>query len=341
MAEAAVGLASAILTLTIFTFDTGKSLYEVLSSFRSQKKGIRDLKTELSSLLSIVATIREDVERSKEAERFEPLRQPLENCSITCREIREMLDACTIHSNGESDSVRDWLSLRFHERSFEEMKHRLSSYKSTLNICFELINGRNHTRTLNSLNELEGLIRGTREDLEEQLDRVLRTVNDSDALSQENLRADYARLKSSIESLSQAHKVIDTNHPKIVVEDNRAGPDSRAIFGTDTTQPHFMLNVSNNEAGKGALMGAGIYTSQTLRELLRDSRASETTLALQSLQTQPHSTDDTDIQSLLHSFSVQCKQELPSTSEVSSSRRLIISEHVSTTETLYPPTTPP
>lgn len=139
MAEA-VGFVSALLSLTILAYDTSKSLYEVVSSFRSQRKAIKDLQIELSSLVTILRSIRTHAEDSEEVRKLEPLRQPLEYCSTICQEMHGMLEACTKHAAQGRDSVRDWLNMRYHEKSFEDMKQRLASYKSTLSIAFESIN---------------------------------------------------------------------------------------------------------------------------------------------------------------------------------------------------------
>jgi hypothetical protein len=139
MAEV-IGLASGLLTLTIFAYDTSKSLYEAVSSFKSQRKTIKDFQADLSSLVAALEKIREQIQLSQEIERLEPLRKPLYHCATTSGEMREMLDACTTHSREGRDSVRDWLNMRYHEKSFEDLKQRLASYKSTLCIAFELIN---------------------------------------------------------------------------------------------------------------------------------------------------------------------------------------------------------
>jgi Fungal N-terminal domain of STAND proteins len=78
----AVGLASGLLTLTIFAYDIGKSLCEVVSSFKSQRKIIRDVQADLSSLVTVLEKIREQAQCSQEVERLEPLRQPV-NCCVT------------------------------------------------------------------------------------------------------------------------------------------------------------------------------------------------------------------------------------------------------------------
>lgn len=139
MAEA-VGLASGLLTLIIFAYNTSKSLYEAVSSFQSQRKTIKDVLADLDSLVTMLEKINEQAQRSQEVERLEPLREPLNYCATTCHEMHEMLDACTTHSKEGRDSVRDWLNMRYHEKSFEDMKKRLASFKSTLSIAFESIN---------------------------------------------------------------------------------------------------------------------------------------------------------------------------------------------------------
>ena len=133
MAEA-VGLASGILTLAVFAFDASKSLYEAISSFKNQRQTIKDVLADLD------ATIRERAQRPTEVAKLEPLRQPLTSCATTCKEMREMLDACTAHSKDGQASVRDWLKMRYREKSFDDMKNRLSSYKTTLVIAFQSIN---------------------------------------------------------------------------------------------------------------------------------------------------------------------------------------------------------
>ena len=139
MAEA-VGLASSLLALTIFAYDTSKSLYEAVSSFKSQRKTIKDVEDDLLSLVTVLGSIREQAQCAQEVEILEPLRQPLNCCATVCGEMREMLDACTTHSKEGRDSVRDWLKMQYRGKSFEDMKQRLASYKSTLSIAFESIN---------------------------------------------------------------------------------------------------------------------------------------------------------------------------------------------------------
>ena len=139
MAEA-VGFASALLALIEFAFKTSKSLYETISSFRSQRQTIKETLADLNALITVLTTIRERAQQPTEAAKLEPLRQPVDCCAQTCKEMRGMLDACTRHSSDGQASVRDWLKMQYREKSFDAMKKRLSSYKTTLVVAFQAIN---------------------------------------------------------------------------------------------------------------------------------------------------------------------------------------------------------
>jgi len=136
----AIELASSLLTLIVFTFNASKSLSEAVSSFRNQRKATKDVLADLDSLITVLGAIRGQAQHSQEIGRLEPLREPLRCCATACREMREMLDAFITHSKEGQDNVGDWLKMRYHEKSFDDMKRRLASYKSTLTITFNLIN---------------------------------------------------------------------------------------------------------------------------------------------------------------------------------------------------------
>jgi len=164
---------------------------------------------------------------------------------------------------------------------------------------------RDHSTTHDSLNDLKNSIRGTKEDLEDQLDQVRETIVSEDASKRETLQADQARLLSSLKCLEQAQQVADTTHPKVVVKSNRADRGTHAIFGTDTSQPHFSLNVSDNEAGLDAVVAAGVHSPETIQALLRGSHTQDLALKLQALQTQSQGTNTPALQSLLRNLSVE------------------------------------
>lgn len=143
-----------------------------------------------------------------------------------------------------------------------------------------------HSATQESLCDLKDLISGAKEDLEDQLDTVRHTISAADASLRGLLEEDQARLQSSLESIAQAQQIADTTRPKVTIEENCAGEGSRAIFGTDTSQPGFNLTVARNEVAVGAVSSAGVHSAQTLQALLQHSRTPDLALALQALQTQ-------------------------------------------------------
>lgn len=136
----AVGAAASILALAVFAYDTSKTLYETVASFKSHRKTVKEVQADLGSLTAVLDSIRGQIQQSTDTTRFEPLRKPLSCCATVCHEMQEMLRMCTAHSRPDHDSVRDWLSMQYREKSFEDVKKRLASYKSTLCIAFALVN---------------------------------------------------------------------------------------------------------------------------------------------------------------------------------------------------------
>jgi hypothetical protein len=142
--------------------------------------------------------------------------------------------------------------------------------------------------TQESLRELKDLISDTKEDVQGQLEEMQQKCSTAATSSQEMLQDDLARLQSSIDSITQAQQVADAVHPKVIIKSNEAGERSRALFGTDTSQPQFTLEVAGNIAGPGAVVGAGVHTPETLQALLQNSQRPETAFLLQALHNQAH-----------------------------------------------------
>ncbi|KAK3177983.1 hypothetical protein OEA41_000115 [Lepraria neglecta] len=328
MAEV-VGLAAGLLALTTAAYQTSKALHEAISSFRSQQKTIKDFEADSDSLTTVLDQIREWIQNAKDIERLEPLRQPIYCCMQACQEMHEMIDACTVHTTDARQSVRDWLNMQFRGKSFEETKQRLSSYKSTLSIAFNL-----STITQDSLEQLKELISGTKEDLEDQLAQVQRHIETAEASLRVVLQDDQARLQSCLNSLAQVQQIANNIRPSVFIQDNRAGQGSRTIFGTDTSQPQFNLTVSGNEAQQDAVMGSGVYTPQTLQALLGDTRKGDLAFAVQALQTQTQSSDKSALQSIANQLTAERSTR---TWRINPLPNLIDSDHTHTAEDAQPP----
>ncbi|KAF7505952.1 hypothetical protein GJ744_012394 [Endocarpon pusillum] len=281
MAEA-VGAASGVLALTVFAFKASKSLFEAVSSFRSQRRTIQDIETDLGALVAVLNLIIQQAQGSGNDSKLEPLREPVKCCTKTCQEMQEMLDACTRHAKDNRDSIRDWLHMRYHEKNLQDNKQRLASYKSTLNIIFASMNIQDHATTQDYLNELKRSIEGTKEDLEDQLGLVEQAISGAEASRRGLLLADQVQ---------------------VVIERNRGGEDSRTLFGTDTSRPAFSLTVSDNEAQRGAVMAAGVHSPEVLQSLLKGTPAADLVLVLQTLRNQSPSNNTDMLPSFLDSHS--------------------------------------
>lgn len=164
--------------------------------------------------------------------------------------------------------------------------------------------------------------------------QVQRTISTAEVSLREVLQDDQARLQSSLNSLEQAGKIADDIRPDVAIQHNRAGQGSRAIFGTDTSQPQFNLTVSDNEAQPYAVIGSGVYTPQTLQALLEDSRTADFALAVQALQTQTQSTDATALHSIANQLTAGRNKGISSKANPPPS--LIDSDHTNTAEDFQP-----
>jgi hypothetical protein len=142
--------------------------------------------------------------------------------------------------------------------------------------------------THNSIDDIQDAIRGTKLDLEEQIREVQQSISSASDSLRESLEADRSQLQRCLESLAQARQAVNTRRPRIVLERNRAGQSSRAIFGTDSMQPHFDLTVAENQAERDAVVSAGVYSPQTMQALLGVLQPSNHAhaLVLQVLQNQ-------------------------------------------------------
>lgn len=148
------------------------------------------------------------------------------------------------------------------------------------------------------------------------------------------LQDDQARLQSSLGTFAEAQKLTDSIRPDVVIQRNRAGPSSRAIFGTDTSQPQFRLTVSDNEAQAHAVMGNDVYTPHTLQALLERSPTAEVAIAFQALQNQTQNTDLDALQSTADQIIAGRNDE--SSSRANPPPNLINLDHTDTAEHSQP-----
>jgi hypothetical protein len=147
-----------------------------------------------------------------------------------------------------------------------------------------MASSQDHNTTQESIEEMKALIEGTKQDLTDQAEQVEEAIRDAAESLHDRLRADRAQIHAALDTLAQAQQTANTTRPEVVIKENQAERDSRAIFGTDSLQPQFNLNVSNNTAGERTTMAAGVHSPETLQALLKSSGRSDVALLLQTMR---------------------------------------------------------
>ena len=71
---------------------------------------------------------------------FASISFPLKQCSKACQDLRGLISKCTAHSNTERISFRDAAQFLIKEADINDVRTRISHYKSTLMVAIGCIN---------------------------------------------------------------------------------------------------------------------------------------------------------------------------------------------------------
>ncbi|KAE8358040.1 hypothetical protein BDV27DRAFT_75047 [Aspergillus caelatus] len=165
-----LSLASSLLALAAFAFQTTKSLYQVIESFKSSKRAIRELRFEVESLTQALASL-EKASAENEAQ-LKALKLPLLRCGKTCKEFEEVILKCTSHSREQRTSFRDWAKLQYMGGDIADLRTTLAGYKATINIALGGATFRQATVTANVLEEYKEMIAEATSDLQDHLQGI-------------------------------------------------------------------------------------------------------------------------------------------------------------------------
>ena len=128
-----IGIASGLLTLAAFAFQSSISLYQAVESFQSNQRIIRGLKEELEALNVVLESLNQ-VAASNSAD-LTGLNLPLLSCGKACKDFEAVIVKCTMHSGGSRTSFRDWAKLKYMGGDIAGFKNMLAGYKSTISIA--------------------------------------------------------------------------------------------------------------------------------------------------------------------------------------------------------------
>ena len=129
-----IGLASGLLTLATFAFQSSIALCKTVQSFQSHPKRVRDLIEELEALTGVLGALAETVGATTDVD-LSALDLPLLRCGNSCKEFEQEILKCSSRSGGSRTSFRDWAKLRYMGDDIDGFRRLLAGYKLTINIA--------------------------------------------------------------------------------------------------------------------------------------------------------------------------------------------------------------
>lgn len=129
-----ISLASGLLALATFAFQSSVSLYDTVKSFRSHPTRVRQLMEELEALSGVLGPLVDRVQATNDTE-LSALNLPLLRCGDACKHFQEEIMRCAGRSSDTRTSFRDWAKLKYMGDDVDGFRRVLAAYKSTITIA--------------------------------------------------------------------------------------------------------------------------------------------------------------------------------------------------------------
>ncbi|EPS45724.1 hypothetical protein H072_265 [Dactylellina haptotyla CBS 200.50] len=171
----AISLASGILALAVFALHSSQRLYSTISSFKSNKRVVRELSEELIALDGVLKSLQDTINANNSD--LTALKLPLLRCGKACQEFELIISKCSTDSGGVR-AIRDWARVFYMGDDITGFRVLIAGYKSTITIAICEVNMRTTNITANLLSEYKTLIEQTSSDLEERLDLINKKLDD-------------------------------------------------------------------------------------------------------------------------------------------------------------------
>lgn len=219
-----------VLTLLTRAIQAGKSLHETIQSFRNYERTIRDLRSELESLIQVLESLKNVI--TDEGPIVSMLKLPVLCCHQTCEEFNAVIIKCTKHASASSrTSFRDWAQIRYMGGDIRDFKDMLSSYKSTIAIALGSLNMSNVKMTHDALDQYNEMIRETTADLEahlQSIDDKLAVIADHPRSEPDpNAELSVKRMEEERQSAQQCILICESAKSHIqTLQDNMQAPDA-------------------------------------------------------------------------------------------------------------------
>jgi cell division protein FtsB len=286
-----ISIASGILALSIFAFNSSVSLYQSVKSFQSNKREIRELKEELESLRDVIDSLRQLA--SKDDDQFKILCLPLLRCGQACKDFEEVIANCTKHSSGSRTSFRDWTKLQYVGSDITGFKNLLTGYKATISIAIGDINlyvftvhisvlkltylatRRTAAVSAGAVEEFKEMLKDTTTDLQDHLknlDDKLEALSLQESSANNEKIVERGRMQAEIDSAKECLAVCAqaSEHADKVrtnaFEDVSAAQDANQVIVSTLGD---LISAKRVTAGVGATQWLGQMSDATLQQLAR------------------------------------------------------------------------
>ncbi|PMD46791.1 hypothetical protein L207DRAFT_451367 [Hyaloscypha variabilis F] len=223
-----IRITSGILALAVSAFQSSTRLYQLVQSFQSHQRVVRELGEELEDLNGILRSLQETA-ASTNAD-LTTLKLPLLRCGKACKDFEAVIAKCAAHSNGSRTSFRDWVKLQYMGSDIIGFKNMLAGYKSTIAIALGDVNMRTAAITVNVLKEYKQLISNTTSDLEEHLENINQKLQTISSQGAEISNEDAAELQQLQEERDSTQ--------------NCLGICAHVLTQIDQVQPNAFINLS-------------------------------------------------------------------------------------------------
>ncbi|KAK1253295.1 hypothetical protein MKX07_001372 [Trichoderma sp. CBMAI-0711] len=165
-----VTITSGVFHILTGALESSKSLHETVQSFKNHERTIRELRSELESLIQVLESLRSIVASDGEGPVVSMLKNPVLRCHQICQEFNAVIIKCTRHSSeGSRTSFRDWTRIRYMGGDVRDFKDMLAGYKATIAVALGSLNMQTAQVTRETIHQHNELIQETTADLEAHL----------------------------------------------------------------------------------------------------------------------------------------------------------------------------
>ena len=128
-----IGIASGLVALTTFAFQSSIALYKTVRSFRTHPRDVRELLEQLDALGGVLDSLLKTVQEFTDLD-LSSLEKPLRRCGNACQEFEQELLKCAPRS-GDKATFRGWAKLKYLGDDIDTFRRSLATYAATINVA--------------------------------------------------------------------------------------------------------------------------------------------------------------------------------------------------------------